>query len=81
MGLDPFARVYCLMHSPWIRDTTIGQPRPIWVSLDSLEQFRDETTRAQGRIAELMDLIPTWLHPMVKSNRSLQKRVSESKTH
>ena len=74
--IQSVARVYCLMYSPWIRKVTLVRPRPAHVRLDGLEQFRDAKSREDARVAELMELLPARLVPIVISDQKAQRTVS-----
>lgn len=71
----PAAHIYSLLHAPWIRNVSLGRPRPP-INPNSLERFQSAESRADGIVAEVMDLIPRRLHESLVQHSEIQSLVS-----
>lgn len=75
LAFKPAAHIYSLLHAPWIRHVSLGRPRP-QINPNSLERFQTAQSRADGIVAEVLDLVPCRLHNKLVEDSAIQSMVS-----
>lgn len=74
-SLKRCARVYSLMHAPWILPCSLTVPRPS-IDPNGPERWIDKQSRADGIVAELFDMAPQSLHTLLATDNDVAREVS-----